>query len=232
MACSFRCSKNPASPPSRRNPLFAELAARTGETPKWNFHKYLIDRNGNPAATFASKVEPDNSELVGVLEKLLAAKAAPQQGLTVNAPEYLPLPDTQSLPDARELPIERVGVKGLRYPVALRTAEGGVQNTIAEFGDVCRPRARRQGHAHVALRRDARGAARAARPRRISRHASADARPARCDYRPQRDAVSLLHSQVRARIRGGEPARLRREPGRGNGPATEGLGSGWSCWRR
>jgi GTP cyclohydrolase IB len=54
--------------------------------------------------------------------------------LNVNAPEYLPLPDTQSLPDARELPIERVGVKGLRYPVALHTAEGDVQNTIAEFG--------------------------------------------------------------------------------------------------
>jgi glutathione peroxidase len=64
----------------KTNPLYAELAARTGETPKWNFHKYLIDRNGNPAATFASKVEPDNSELVGVLEKLLAAKPAPQKG--------------------------------------------------------------------------------------------------------------------------------------------------------
>jgi glutathione peroxidase len=64
----------------KTNPLYAELAARTGETPKWNFHKYLIDRNGNPAATFASKVEPDNSELVGVLEKLLAAKPAAQKG--------------------------------------------------------------------------------------------------------------------------------------------------------
>ncbi|HTS23354.1 MAG TPA: GTP cyclohydrolase FolE2 [Casimicrobiaceae bacterium] len=52
----------------------------------------------------------------------------------MNAPEYLPLPDTQSLPDARELPIERVGVKGLRYPLALRAADGGVQHTIAELG--------------------------------------------------------------------------------------------------
>jgi len=52
----------------------------------------------------------------------------------VNAPEYLPLPDTQSLPDGRELPIERVGVKGLRYPVAIRQADGEVQHTIAEFG--------------------------------------------------------------------------------------------------
>jgi GTP cyclohydrolase IB len=52
----------------------------------------------------------------------------------LNAPEYLPLPDTQSLPDARELPIERVGVKGLRYPLALRAGDGGVQHTIAELG--------------------------------------------------------------------------------------------------
>ena len=52
----------------------------------------------------------------------------------MNAPEYLPLPDTQSLPDARELPIERVGVKGLRYPLALREADGSVQHTIAEVG--------------------------------------------------------------------------------------------------
>jgi GTP cyclohydrolase IB len=52
----------------------------------------------------------------------------------VNAPEYLPLPDTQSLPDVRELPIERVGVRGLRYPLELRSASGEVQHTIAEFG--------------------------------------------------------------------------------------------------
>jgi glutathione peroxidase len=64
----------------KANPLFAELLAITGQSPKWNFHKYLIDRNGNAAGTFASKVEPDNRELVTLLEKLLADKPAPQKG--------------------------------------------------------------------------------------------------------------------------------------------------------
>jgi glutathione peroxidase len=62
------------------NPLFAQLLARTGDAPKWNFHKYLIDRNGNPAGTFASKIEPDDGELVARLEKLLADKPSSVKG--------------------------------------------------------------------------------------------------------------------------------------------------------
>jgi glutathione peroxidase len=65
----------------KTNPLYAELVTRTGSSPKWNFHKYLIDRNGNPAGIFASKIEPDDAELVGLLEKLLAAdKPTPAKG--------------------------------------------------------------------------------------------------------------------------------------------------------
>jgi len=51
----------------------------------------------------------------------------------LNAPEKIVLPDTQALPDWRRTPIQKVGIKGLRYPVALRTAAGDVQHTIAEF---------------------------------------------------------------------------------------------------
>jgi GTP cyclohydrolase I len=51
----------------------------------------------------------------------------------VNAPDRFLLPDTQALPDARELPIQKVGVKGLRYPVALRAADGTTVHTVAEF---------------------------------------------------------------------------------------------------
>jgi glutathione peroxidase len=64
----------------RANPLFADLSARTGQGPKWNFQKYVIDRNGNPAGTFASRVEPNDRELLALLEKLLADKPATPKG--------------------------------------------------------------------------------------------------------------------------------------------------------
>jgi glutathione peroxidase len=64
----------------KTNPLYADLAARTGQSPRWNFHKYLIDRNGNPAGTFASDIEPDSRQLVALVEKLLADKPASQKG--------------------------------------------------------------------------------------------------------------------------------------------------------
>lgn len=55
------------------NPLFAALARETGEAPKWNFHKYLIDRQGRPVATFPAKVEPLDRKLTSRIEQLLAA---------------------------------------------------------------------------------------------------------------------------------------------------------------
>jgi len=64
----------------RTNPLYADLLARTGQAPKWNFHKYLIDRKGNAAGTFASGVEPDDRALLTPLEKLLADKPATPRG--------------------------------------------------------------------------------------------------------------------------------------------------------
>lgn len=51
----------------------------------------------------------------------------------MNAPDRFVLPDTQAMPDVRQLPIQKVGIKGLRYPITLRTATGAVQPSIAEF---------------------------------------------------------------------------------------------------
>ena len=54
------------------NPLFANLIKATGKAPAWNFHKYLIDRNGKVVDNFGSKVKPDDKQLVGAVEKALA----------------------------------------------------------------------------------------------------------------------------------------------------------------
>ena len=51
--------------------LFDALAKATGERPKWNFHKYLVGRDGKTAMSFPSKVEPDSKEFVAKVEELL-----------------------------------------------------------------------------------------------------------------------------------------------------------------
>jgi glutathione peroxidase len=60
----------------KTNPLYAELLARTGESPKWNFHKYLVDRDGKKVTSFGTRVEPDNGDLVSAVERMLAARPA------------------------------------------------------------------------------------------------------------------------------------------------------------
>ena len=56
------------------NPLFRELAAKTGKPPRWNFHKYLLDRAGQPVAAFESAVEPEDPRVSAQIEKLLGAR--------------------------------------------------------------------------------------------------------------------------------------------------------------
>jgi glutathione peroxidase len=54
------------------DPLYRELAkAAGGEYPRWNFHKYLLDRNGKFIASFQSSVRPDDPALIKVIESLL-----------------------------------------------------------------------------------------------------------------------------------------------------------------
>ena len=54
-------------------PLYRELAAKTGVSPGWNFHKYLIGRDGQVVANFSSKVKPDDTELLAAIERELKA---------------------------------------------------------------------------------------------------------------------------------------------------------------
>ena len=52
--------------------LYDDLARATGERPKWNFHKFLIARDGKTVLSFPSKVEPESPEFVKKVEELLA----------------------------------------------------------------------------------------------------------------------------------------------------------------
>jgi len=42
----------------------------------WNFNKFIVDRNGNVIARYASPTKPDDAAVTGEIEKALAAKAA------------------------------------------------------------------------------------------------------------------------------------------------------------
>lgn len=56
------------------NPLFRDLAAKTGKPPRWNFHKYLLDRTGQPVAVFESAIEPEDRQVTSQIDKLLGAR--------------------------------------------------------------------------------------------------------------------------------------------------------------
>jgi glutathione peroxidase len=53
--------------------LYDDLAKATGERPRWNFHKYLVSRDGRTVASFPSKVDPESPEFVRKVEELLGA---------------------------------------------------------------------------------------------------------------------------------------------------------------
>ena len=63
-----------ASSGARLSPLYADLKKLTGASPQWNFHKYVIARNGLTALSFASGVEPTSAAFIKQLELLLDAK--------------------------------------------------------------------------------------------------------------------------------------------------------------
>ncbi|MEN5072078.1 glutathione peroxidase [Stenotrophomonas sp. TWI1183] len=56
-------------------PLYRSLATATGVSPGWNFHKYLVGRDGRVVAQFPSKVTPDDPKLVAAIERELSVTA-------------------------------------------------------------------------------------------------------------------------------------------------------------
>ena len=57
------------------NPLYKQLAQTTGETPQWNFHKYLIGRDGQTVRSYPSTLDPKDPKFVGDIERFLSTKS-------------------------------------------------------------------------------------------------------------------------------------------------------------
>jgi glutathione peroxidase len=55
-----------------QSPVYAFLSAKHGE-PKWNFHKYLVGKDGEVRAAFKSGVAPESPELREAIDAALKA---------------------------------------------------------------------------------------------------------------------------------------------------------------
>ncbi len=56
------------------NPFFKELIEKSGTKPRWNFYKYIIDREGRVVDSFSSMTSPNNKKITSLIEKLLKEK--------------------------------------------------------------------------------------------------------------------------------------------------------------
>ena len=59
---------------SGASPFYRQLAAESGQAPRWNFHKYVIGRSGTVVGNFGSSVDPQSKAVVEVIEKQLALR--------------------------------------------------------------------------------------------------------------------------------------------------------------
>ena len=66
------------------NPLFKELT-RQSDAPGWNFHKYLIDKEGRLVRSYASQVAPNSQRLKSDIEGLIAKAPTPSTDATRKA---------------------------------------------------------------------------------------------------------------------------------------------------
>ena len=56
------------------NPVYEALFKATGDRPKWNFHKFLVARDGATVKSFSSAVAPESDAFVAEIETMLAGK--------------------------------------------------------------------------------------------------------------------------------------------------------------
>lgn len=68
----FPMFEKTATAEGTQDPLYQALAASAGRYPQWNFHKYLIGRDGQVIRDFPSATRPDDPELTKAIEAALA----------------------------------------------------------------------------------------------------------------------------------------------------------------
>ncbi|MCE9619854.1 MAG: glutathione peroxidase [Planctomycetes bacterium] len=56
--------------------IYEFLGTRVGKLPGWNFSKYLVNKDGQPVAFYASNVTPEDKALVSAVEQALGLAAA------------------------------------------------------------------------------------------------------------------------------------------------------------
>ena len=56
------------------NPFYLQLAEITGSKPRWNFHKYLISRDGTQVIAYSSFTKPEDKDLLKKIDEFLNAK--------------------------------------------------------------------------------------------------------------------------------------------------------------
>jgi glutathione peroxidase len=61
---------------AQAHPFFAWAAAKAGGPPAWNFHKYLVGRDGRTVRAFSTQVEPEAPQLIRAIEAALTVPAA------------------------------------------------------------------------------------------------------------------------------------------------------------
>lgn len=55
----------------KANAFYKELAKRSGSKPAWNFHKYLISRDGQQVVAFSSTTSPEDKALLARIDEFL-----------------------------------------------------------------------------------------------------------------------------------------------------------------
>lgn len=59
---------------AKANTFYQALTRATGVSPRWNFHKYLIARDGKTVLPLESRVEPEGREMRVKIEAMLAER--------------------------------------------------------------------------------------------------------------------------------------------------------------